>query len=158
MSIKRRTETKPIERDIDLAPDPDDDERTQALSRGLLTPTLEFDGMELHPFSAGTHDLLQVVSLRLLAGDTSRVLHDIGAFILVHADETRKDARRAIYQNPDDFEDMVFEFLDQPGMMKKLTEFQPTLIQMMEDFQKTETISMGTGTAGAGKKSGHRIG
>jgi hypothetical protein len=158
MSIKRRTETKPIERDIDLAPDPDDDDRMVALSRGILTPTLEFDGMELRPLTAGTHDLLQVVSLRLMAGDTSRVMHDIGAFILIHAEETSKEAWRAIYQSPEEFENMVFEFIDQPGMMKKMSDFQPTLLRMMEDFQKTETISMGTGTAGAGKKSGRRIG
>jgi hypothetical protein len=158
MSIKKRTETKPIERDIDLAPDPDDDDRTQALSRGLLTPRLEFDGMELRPLTAGTHDLLQVVSLRLLAGDTSRIMHDIGAFILIHAEETREDARRAIYQSPGDFEDMVFEFIDHPGMMKKMGDFQPTLLRMMQDFQKTETIAMGAGMEGGGKKSGRRIG
>jgi hypothetical protein len=30
--------------------------------------------------------------------------------------------------------------------------------QMMEDYVKTQTVAMGTGTAGAGKKSGRRIG
>jgi hypothetical protein len=158
MSIKRRTETKPIERDIDLAPDPDDDDRTQALEKGLLDVTPQFDGMDLRPVSAGTVNLMQRSGNQLFYGDTSNALADVAAFVLIHNEETSRDARRAIYAKDFSFDEMVFQFLDEPGIQQKITDFTPVISQMMEDYVKTQTVAMGTGTAGAGKKSGPRIG
>jgi hypothetical protein len=158
MSIRKRTETKPIERDIDLAPDPDDEGRNDALEKGLLDVTPQFDGMDLRPVSAGTVNLMQRSGNRLFYGDTSNALADVAAFVLIHNEETSLDARRAIYAKDDSFDEMIFQFLDEPGIQQKITDFTPTISAMMEDYVKTQTVAMGTGTAGAGKKSGPRIG
>jgi hypothetical protein len=158
MSIRKRTETKAIERDIDLAPDPDDDDRTQALEKGLLDVMPQFDGMSLRPVSAGTVNLMQRSGNRLFYGDTSNALADVAAFVLIHNEETSLDARRAIYAKDDSFDEMIFQFLDEPGIQQKITDFTPVISAMMEEYVKTQTVAMGTGTAGAGKKSGRRIG
>jgi pyruvate dehydrogenase complex dehydrogenase (E1) component len=158
MSIKRRTETKTIERDIDLAPDPDDEGRNEALESGLLDVTPQFDGMDLRPVSAGTVMLMQRSGNKLFYGDTSNALADVAAFVLIHSELTSHDARRAIYAKDDSFDEMVFQFLDEPGIQQKITDFTPVISQMMEDYVKTQTVAMGTGTAGAGKKSGRRTG
>jgi hypothetical protein len=158
MSIKKRTETKPIERDIDLAPDPDDEGRNDALEKGLLDVTPQFDGMDLRPVSAGTVNLMQRSGNRLFYGDTTNALADVAAFVLIHNEETSLDARRAIYAKDDSFDEMIFQFLDEPGIQQKITDFTPTISAMMEEYVKTQTVAMGTGTAGAGKKSGRRIG
>jgi len=158
MSIRKRTETKPIERDIDLAPDPDDDDRTQALEKGLLDVTPQFDGMDLRPVSAGTVMLMQRSGNRLFYGDTTNALADVAAFVLIHNEETSREARRAIYANDTSFDEMVFQFLDDVGIQQKITDFTPVISAMMEEYVKTQTVAMGTGTAGAGKKSGRRTG
>jgi hypothetical protein len=158
MSIRKRTETKPIERDIDLAPDPDDEGRNDALEKGLLDVTPQFDGMDLRPVSAGTVNLMQRSGNQLFYGDTSNALADVAAFVLIHNEETSLDARRAIYAKDDSFDEMIFQFLDEPGIQQKITDFTPTISAMMEEYVKTQTVAMGTGQAGAGKKSGPRIG
>jgi len=158
MSIRKRTETKAIERDIDLAPDPDDEGRNEALESGLLDVTPQFDGMDLRPVSAGTVNLMQRSGNRLFYGDTSNALADVAAFVLIHNEETSLDARRAIYAKDDSFDEMIFQFLDEPGIQQKITDFTPVISAMMEEYVKTQTVAMGTGTAGAGKKSGPRTG
>ena len=158
MSIRKRTETKPIEHDFDRAPDPDDDDRTQALEKGLLDVTPQFDGMDLRPVSAGTVMLMQRSGNRLFYGDTSNALADVAAFVLIHNEETSREARRAIYANDTSFDEMVFQFLDDVGIQQKITDFTPVISAMMEEYVKTQTVALGAGMEGGGKKSGHRIG
>jgi hypothetical protein len=157
MSIRKRTETKPIEQDIDLAPDPDDN-RDLALERSLAD-SVSFDGLPLRSVSAGTIALLQRSGNKLFFGDTSNFLCDIAGFIILHSDPFfAAEARKAIYRNDGSFDEMVFEFLDQPGIQEKITAFSPTLKQMLDDYTSTQTVSLGGGTGDAPKKSGSRTG
>jgi hypothetical protein len=157
MSIKRRTETKPIERDIDLSPDPDD-ERDMALERSMLDTAPAFDGEALRPVSAGTIALMQRSGNRLFYGDSTNAMADVAAFVLLHSEETSHEARRAIYRGDNQFDEMVFQFLDAPKMQQKVLEFTPIIAEMMQDYIKTQTVSMGAGSEAAVKKSGRRIG
>jgi hypothetical protein len=156
MKTRKRTETTPIERDPDLMPDPDDEGREEALERGFLEGP-NFDGDPLRPVSAGTVMLMQRSGNRLFHGDTSNALADVAAFVLIHSSGVGREARRAIYAGDNTFDEMVFEFLDEPGIEGKIAAFTPTITAMMEDYQKTQTVAIGGGE-GAGKKSGRRIG
>jgi hypothetical protein len=156
MSLRKRTETKAIEPDIDLAPDPDDEGRDIALERGLVAGTPQFDGMALRPVSAGTIMLMQRSGNRLFYGDASNALADVAAFVLIHSETFGQDARRAIYKADTSFDELVFQFLDEPGIQQKITEFSPIISAMMEDYAKTQTVSLGSGASV--KKSGRHIG
>jgi hypothetical protein len=156
MSIRKRTETKTIEQDIDLAPDPDES-RDLSLERSLAD-SVSFDGMPLRSVSAGTIALLQRSGNRLFFGDTSNFLCDIAGFLILHSDpDFAAEARKAIYRNDGSFDEMIFDFLDRPDIQGKITTFSPTLKQMLDDYTATQTVTLG-GTGEAGKKNGNRTG
>jgi hypothetical protein len=154
MPVIKKTETKYLDPDIEL--DPEDKERDEALERAFVEhDSLSFDGVHLRPVSAGTIMLLQRSKNRLLMGDTSNVIADAAAFVLIHA-EDNSATRQAIFRN--ELDELVYQFLDETeDAQKKLMEFSPVIARMMQDYLKTQTTSLESG-AGLKKKSGRRTG
>lgn len=157
----KRTETKEL--DVDFIDDPSEEgkeEREAALGRAFTQhDTLEFDGMELRPITGGTMDLMAQANCRMFHGDQTRLLRDCAAFILLHQADTglSRRARRILYADPLDFEEEIFQFLDKPGIVEKITEFAPVLSKMMADFTGTQTTALASGdTKGSAKKKSGR--
>jgi hypothetical protein len=155
MPIKNKTQSKDLEVAADILLDPEDQERDDALQRAFIEhDILEFDGIPLRPFTLGTLTLLQQSGNRLLVNDTSNSIADTAGFILIHEEDNRA-ARKAIKNG--EFEDMIFEFLDQlENGQTKLKNFIPTIARMVEDYTKTQTQDISGEPVK--KKSGRRTG
>jgi len=157
MQIKKTTKTKEL--DIDLQLDADDNpEREESLASAFLeADTKDFDGIKLRPITLGTMAIMQRAKLRLLVGDTSNMLSDVAAFILIH-DEDSLLARKAIYAGNGEFEELIFQFLDTlENAESKLTEFAPNITKMFEDYSRTQTQTIGAQSQGHKKKYGSRV-
>jgi len=157
MSIRTRTETKKLEPQIDpdLLGDPDDDDDRETALENAFLGSQEFDGVEMRPVTIGSLTLLQRAGNKLFFGDASNSIFDVGAFVLIHGEDTAHEARRAIINGGGIFDEMVYDFLDRPGMQRKIISFQPVIESMLAEYTKTETIEIGSGE-GAKKKRGNR--
>lgn len=151
--ISNKTETTAI--DLDLAPDPEDSARMANLEKSLLDAEPEIPGYKLKPCSAGAMAVLQRQNIKVIYGDTSSMLYDAAAYVLIcNADpELSKKARRAAFG---DFQEFVLSWLDEqgPAAHAALTEAAPAIADSLSSYWAALTKSAETKASSSGNAGG----